>query len=156
MVLCGLVCQMDFGFRISDSISKMAVIVSGNSGDASSIFSHFHALYAFSAFHSLFLLFSLHFFFFANRFKCFMANGQKIYCRQFADVPQRVSVWGEGACLGTLGYRRIRNGNHSGNTQISSDFSPWLWLALKKRDRASPWIMYATETETSKQRKNKK
>lgn len=56
-----------------------------------------------------------------------MANGKKIYCRQFADVPQRVSV-GD-----TLGYRRIRNGNHSGNTQISSDFSPSLWLSLSKK-----------------------
>lgn len=63
-----------------------------------------------------------------------MANGQKIYCRQFADVPpsgwKRWVACGSGCVWGPVA--RIRNGNHSGNTQISSDFSSPISFAFSK------------------------
>lgn len=104
-------------------------------------FPHFHALHSLHSFSFAFLsvlvAFSFSFFLLANRFKCFMANGQKIYCRQFADVPpsgwKRWVACGSGCVWGPVA--RIRNGNHSGNTQISSDFSSPISFAFSKKQR---------------------
>lgn len=101
-------------------------------------FPHFHATLASQLFHCVPP------FYFANRFKCFMANGKK-----FITANLQVNLWFGGKsrfCMGWASWRLGTNSgdtqwNHSGNTKVSSDFP----RCFSKNE--SPWIMYATETE---------
>jgi len=94
-------------------------------------FPHFHATLASQLFHCVPP------FYFANRFKCFMANGKK-----FITANLQVNLWFGGKSRFCMGWASWRLGTNSGDTQRKSQrqhkgfkwLSPLFFLVLKERE----------------------